>query len=269
MSRLSLRLIVRLCLLIALIAGALVFSQKDAVSQPSFAGMPAAPVMLAQAMPITGSGNAHLTTPDGAPHLQIRSMELRQWKDKLRAQHERPIDPTVAPKPYIDSDLVRRACGKVKNQEMFEREQGLAEARAALLEEMERVEVIQAQVQRKWRDTMQMLEAAEVSQVEAEVVCTEWGTSALSRDKNAPAENADPADDAHSKLLEERIEKVVRIMKTMKAKPAARILQGLDEELAATTLMRLPARIASKIVSAMPAPAAGRLTARLAPRDDK
>jgi len=262
-------LVARIAGATALIAAALVLTQEDASSKTALTPMPAAPAMLAQAVPIPDMNTNPLTSSDDAPHLQIRSMELRQWKDKLRAQHAKPMDPTLPPKPYIDSDIVRRACGKVKNQEMFEREQRLAEARAALLEEMERVEMIQAQIQRKWRDTKAMLEAAEASQLEAEVVCTEWGTSALARDSSDSAEDADRAENAEVREVEERLEKVVRIMKTMKAKPAARILQGLDDELAATTLMRLPARVASKIVAAMPAPAAGRLTARMAPRDDE
>jgi flagellar motility protein MotE (MotC chaperone) len=269
MSPLRAPIILRMAACGVLIGGGLLLIQNDAQSQPPLSPIPAAPVLLAQAMPMPELGTSSLTAPGDAPHLEIRSMELRQWKDKLRERHAKPIDPTRPPKPYIDSDLVRRACGKVKNQEMFEREQRLAEARAALLEEMERVEMIQLQVKRKWRDTLEMRQAAEASQLEAEMVCSEWGTAALSRDNSASADGADPAKSADDKRLEERIEKVVRIMKTMKAKPAARILQGLDEELAATTLMRLPARVASKIVAAMPAPAAGRLTARLAPKDDE
>ena len=65
--------------------------------------------------------------------------------------------------------------------------------------------------------------------------------------------------------LEDRIQNLVAIIKSMKPKPAARILQGWDIELAAMILMRLPARVASKVVAAMPPGEAGKLTAKLAP----
>ncbi len=98
-------LLIRIGAAIALIAGALVLSQEDAASQTALTPMAAAPAMLAQAVPVPDMNTNPLTSPDDSPHLQIRSMELRQWKYKLRAQHAKPVDPTLPPKPALRSSV--------------------------------------------------------------------------------------------------------------------------------------------------------------------
>ena len=111
--------------------------------------------------------------------------------------------------------------------------------------------------------------AANALQISAELNCLGWGPEALIKDNSAESDVADPANSAESNAKEIRIQRVVKIMKSMKPKAAARILQGWDSELAVMALLRLPSRVGSKIVAELPPEIAGKLTTKLAPPETK
>jgi len=230
------------------------------------------PILLAQATPLPGAAAGfgtpdpgEISTGDEPPYIELKSKDILNWRDRARGKHE--PDSGARRSPSVGSEEVRKACGRIKDDELLSQEQYLIEEQAALIDEMERVEAIQMEVQSRWVEVRAMENAAQSLQLESETYCMEWGYGALASAENDSAGNADPAELAENRKLEDRVQNLVAIIKSMKPKPAARILQGWDVELAAMILMKLPARVASKVVAAMPPGEAGKLTAKLAPEE--
>jgi len=230
------------------------------------------PIILAQATPLPGAAAGfgtpdpgEISSGDEAPYIELKSKDILNWRDRARSKHEPDSDARRS--PTIGSEEVRKACGRIKDEELLAQEQSLIEEQAALMDEMNRVEAIQIEVQARWSEVRAMEEAAQSMQLESENYCMEWGYGSLASAENGSAEVADPAELAENQKLEDRVQNLVAIIKSMKPKPAARILQGWDVELAAMILMKLPARVASKVVAAMPPGEAGKLTAKLAPEE--
>ncbi len=238
------------------------------------------PVHLAQAKPIPEepSVNAEPSTIDLMEEAEerqrtgfgVKARNLRNWRKQIKAAYPpAPIDPETGPS-VTGTATMRKACGRAMDYpELLAREQRLSETQAILLEEMERLERIQANVRQRWSNVSAAMGAAQSLQIEAELNCRGWGPGALAPEDSAQEDSAESANGAELSEQEIRIQRVVNIMKSMKPKPAARILQGWDTDLAAVALLRLPPRVGSKIVAALPPEVAGQVTTRLAPPEKK
>ena len=237
-------------------------------------------IQLAQVGTISRESDDALEDPDGPSQIDlleeaderegirfdVKASEIRDWRSKVRAAYPTP-EPDVEAGPGLSgSPSIRRLCGKnIERPDLIQREQQLAETQAMLMEEMARVQAIQEQVREKWSQVSMALAAAQTLQISAELNCEGWGTDVFGSEVFAGQDPTDPANAAQLAAREERVQQVVMIMKSMKPKPAAQILQGWDPELAVMALLRLPPRVGSKIVAELPPEVAGRLTTLLAP----
>ena len=245
------------------------------------------PVLIAQVMTISQesedamqSPNADPLIPDGPSQMDlineaderegirfdIKASDIRDWRSKVRSAYPpAPIDLEAGP-TITGSKKVKEFCGKnVSRPDLVQREQQLAETQAMLLEEMERLERIQGEVSSRYRELRSARRAASTLQISAEQNCEGWGPGILSSVKFAGQEGDLPADAAGLAAQQERVQQLVSIMKSMKPKAAARILQGWESELAVMALLKLPSRVGSKIVAELPPEVAGELTMKLAP----
>ena len=245
------------------------------------------PVLIAQVMTISQesddavqSPNAEPIVPDGPSQMDlineaddregirfdIKASDIRDWRSKVRSAYPpAPVDLDGGP-TITGSDAVRKLCGKnISRPDLIQREQQLAETQAMLLEEMERLERIQGQVSSKYKELTSARRAASTLQISAEQNCEGWGPGILSSANFAGQEGDLTADPAELTAQAERVQQLVSIMKSMKPKAAARILQGWDSELAVMALLKLPSRVGSKIVAELPPEVAGELTMKLAP----
>jgi len=197
---------------------------------------------------------------------EIKAEEIRNWRSKVRSAYPPPpVDLEGGPQ-LTGSENLRRMCGKnIERPDLVQKEQQLSATQAMLLEEMERVEQIQRNVKARWKEVSAAMSAASALQISAEQNCEAWGPSALNPEDLAGQETTESAIPTELMKREERVQQVVKIMKSMKPKAAARILQGWDSELAVMALLRLPSRVGSKIVAELPPEIAGKLTTLLAP----
>jgi len=197
---------------------------------------------------------------------EIKAEEIRNWRSKVRSAYPPPpVDLEGGPQ-LTGSETLRRMCGKnIERPDLIQKEQQLSATQAMLLEEMERVEQIQKNVKARWKEVSAAMSAASALQISAEQNCEAWGPSALNPEDIAGQETTESAIPTELMKREERVQQVVKIMKSMKPKAAARILQGWDSELAVMALLRLPSRVGSKIVAELPPEIAGKLTTLLAP----
>ena len=269
--------LLRHAILLVTALGATVWFSVDGMADAAPSGT-VEPIQLAQAKPIPKEEEA---APPEEPstidlmeeaderqgtNFEMKARDLRNWRKRIKASYPpAPIDPEEGP-TVTGTETMRKACGRAMDYpELLAREQRLSETQAILLEEMERLERIQTAVRQRWSHASAAMEGAQSLQIEAELNCSAWGPGALAPEEIAEENSADPANDAELSEAEIRIQRVVNIMKSMKPKPAARILQGWDTNLAAVALLRLPPRVGSKIVAALPPEIAGQVTTRLAP----
>ena len=238
------------------------------------------PVLLAQVKTIAQESEDAVSEPDEPSQIdlleeteeregtkfEIKAEEIRNWRSKVRSAYPpAPIDLEGEPQLTGSEDL-RRVCGKnVARPDLVQKEQQLSATQAMLLEEMERVEQIQKDVKTKGKEVSAAISAASALQIAAEQNCEDWGPAVLNPEDIAGQEPTESAIPTELMKREERVQQVVKIMKSMKPRAAARILQGWDSELAVMALLRLPSRVGSKIVAELPPEIAGRLTTLLAP----
>ena len=238
------------------------------------------PILLAQVKTIAQESEDAISEPEEPSQIdlleeteeregtkfEIKAEEIRNWRSKVRAAYPpAPVDLEGEPQ-LTGSEGLRRVCGKnIARPDLIQKEQQLSATQAMLLEEMERVEQIQKTVKARWREVSAAISAASALQIAAEQNCEDWGPSALNPEDIAGQEATESAIPTELMKREERVQQVVKIMKSMKPKAAARILQGWESELAVMALLRLPSRVGSKIVAELPPEIAGKLTTLLAP----
>ncbi len=157
--------------------------------------------------------------------------------------------PVTLPKPK-EAECKREIA--VYEARLRARERSLEEAFLALQEEKERILQMQGLVEDRW-----------------EVAQGSWESARFFVDRSLEAcagSPPDPMDVEDLELgLEEvdpevRVAQVVRIVKSMKPKAAARVIERWNNPLAATALSRLSPRVSSKILAQMPEQIARQLT---------
>lgn len=135
---------------------------------------------------------------------------------------------------------------------LMARERSLEEAYQALQQEKERVLQMQVLVEERWEKAQKSWDTASLFADRADENCQ--GTAPT-------GDRAEPLDLGLEKVDPEiRVKQVVSIVKSMKPKAAARVIENWNHPLAATALNRLSPRISSKILAEMPKELAQRLT---------
>ena len=137
--------------------------------------------------------------------------------------------------------------------QLIARERSLERAYQALQQEKKRVLQMKALVEEQWDEAQDSYDVAANLMERSEDVCT--GTPPDPDGPPAPIElGLDQIDP------EVRVNQVVQIVKSMKPKAAARVIQRWNSPLAATALKRLSPRVSSKILAEMPKEVAQKLT---------
>ena len=137
--------------------------------------------------------------------------------------------------------------------QLIARECSLERAYQALQQEKKRVLQMKALVEEQWDEAQDSYDVAANLMERSEDVCT--GTPPDPDGPPAPIElGLDQIDP------EVRVNQVVQIVKSMKPKAAARVIQRWNSPLAATALKRLSPRVSSKILAEMPKEVAQKLT---------
>lgn len=139
--------------------------------------------------------------------------------------------------------------------QLIARERSLLKAYEALQAEKDRVLQMQALVEERWATAQDSWDTASALMERSETVCVGEPPKPDARvPLNLGLEQVDP---------EVRVTQVVQIVKSMKPKAAARVIERWNSPLAATALKRLSPRVSSKILAELPKEVAQKLTVDL------
>ena len=171
---------------------------------------------------------------------------------------ERKHPTTELPPPVALPNEKELECNQelaVYEAQLVARERSLLKAYEALQTEKDRVLQMQALVEERWATAQDSWDTASVLMERSETVCV--GEPPKEDDRvplNLGIEQVDP---------EVRVTQVVQIVKSMKPKAAARVIERWNSPLAATALKRLSPRVSSKILAELPKEVAQKLTVDL------
>jgi flagellar motility protein MotE (MotC chaperone) len=156
--------------------------------------------------------------------------------------------------PPPESERCEKAM-KIYEARLRSRERAMDEARIALDAEKDRVQSVQAVVEDRWKAALDTWDVARILGDRAAENC------AGSPPPPGSLRGIDLGLDKVS--AEDRVAQVVQIIKAMKPKAAARVIERWKHPLATTALSRLSPRVSSKIMAALPEDVARRLTVDL------
>ena len=170
---------------------------------------------------------------------------------KVAAPPRKVNIPAPVSLPPPESERCDKAM-KIYEARLRSRERAMDEARIALDAEKDRVQAVQVAVEERWEKALDTWDVARILGDRAAENCagsppppgTLKGID-LGLDKVSP---------------EDRVTQVVQIIKAMKPKAAARVIERWNHPLATTALSRLSPRVSSKIMASLPEDVARRLT---------
>ncbi len=159
--------------------------------------------------------------------------------------------PTPVSLPPPESERCEKAM-KIYEARLRSRERAMDEARIALDAEKDRVQAVQEVVEERWQVALDTWDVARI-----------LGDRAAENCVGSPPEpgslrGIDLGLDKVS--AEDRVTQIVQIIKAMKPKAAARVIERWNHPLATTALSRLSPRVSSKIMASLPEDVARRLT---------
>ena len=171
-----------------------------------------------------------------------------------RLESKRPV--VDVPDPIKLPNEREMKCNQELNiyeAQLVARERSLERAYRALQDEKKRILQMKALVEEQWDEAQDTYDVAANLMERSEDVCVgpPPGPDAPPEPIELGLDQVDP---------EVRVNQVVQIVKSMKPKAAARVIQRWDSPLAATALKRLSPRVSSKILAELPKEIAQKLT---------